>query len=189
MSDEFYSRPRNRGRRKRKPKRSGQELRSRAVRPPERNANAEQSGWGWIGRQSQARPTATQESAPWWQHAGRAATNIPQNPAVRNRNSNTMYMHVYDASSPYPPEEQEIHLPSTTLVALLLPTQLLLLQTPEDALHLVEGCLKMHLFPILAGEKTLTRPPNHAQSEAVCARWNAMLTRACMREGRLAVLD
>eukprot|EP00808_Paulinella_micropora_P012402 g5322.t1 len=30
-------------------------------------------------------------------------------------------------------------------------------QTPEDALHLVEGCLKRHFFPILAGKQTLQR--------------------------------
>jgi len=57
-------------------------------------------------------------------------------------------------------------------------------QTPEDALHLVEGCLKRHVFPILAGEKTLTRPANHTQSEAVWARWNVMLKRFCMTEKR-----
>lgn len=62
-------------------------------------------------------------------------------------------------------------------------------QTPEDALHLIEGCLKRHLFPILAGEKTLNRPLNHSESEAVWARWNASLQNAQMSEEKRHVLD
>lgn len=62
-------------------------------------------------------------------------------------------------------------------------------QSPEDALHLVEGCIKRHLFPILAGEKILTRPDNHGQGAAVWARWNQALKRFQMREELQRVLD
>jgi len=63
-------------------------------------------------------------------------------------------------------------------------------QTPEDALHLVEGCLKRHLFPILSGKTTLSRDGRTAKhSEATWARWQAQVNKLAMKERTMSVFD
>jgi len=63
-------------------------------------------------------------------------------------------------------------------------------QTPEDALHLVEGCLKRHLFPILAKKVTLQRDARTAvHSAETWVRWQERLDRLALKEPMQLVLD
>eukprot|EP00808_Paulinella_micropora_P000076 g68150.t1 len=63
-------------------------------------------------------------------------------------------------------------------------------QTPEDALHLVEGCLKRHFFPILAGKQTLQRDGRTAvHSAATWKRWQQTVTSLALSEASQRVLD
>jgi len=62
-------------------------------------------------------------------------------------------------------------------------------QTPEDALHLVEGCLKRHLFPIFAGEKILTRPGNNTFSQGTWDKWAAQVKLLHITDQRREVLN
>eukprot|EP00808_Paulinella_micropora_P014539 g75810.t1 len=49
-----------------------------------------------------------------------------------------------------------------------------IVQSPQDALHLIEGCLKKHLFPWLAGKKEVARPGSGATWERYLAQQEAM---------------
>jgi len=60
-----------------------------------------------------------------------------------------------------------------------------ILQSPEDALHLVEGCLKMHLFRLLAGKKDVAQPGPGGR----WARWLGELDRIAMTPAARNVLD
>eukprot|EP00808_Paulinella_micropora_P000444 g65369.t1 len=61
-------------------------------------------------------------------------------------------------------------------------------QTPEDALHLVEGCLKRHLFPILAGGTTLSHDSRTAKhSGATWARWQTQVNKLAMKERHMRI--
>eukprot|EP00808_Paulinella_micropora_P031598 g53824.t1 len=49
-----------------------------------------------------------------------------------------------------------------------------IVQSPEDALHLIEGCLEKHLFPWLAGKKEIARPGSGATWERYLTQQEAM---------------
>ena len=60
-----------------------------------------------------------------------------------------------------------------------------ILQTPQDALHLIEGCMKKHLFPWLAGKKKIKRPGSGASWERYLAQQAAL----AITPAQQAVLD